>query len=108
MDRDTSDDVSRRQREKPTPTGPRAREEIALAEAVAQFRKLANLHDACPDRSLVDYAFGAGEEKTGAEDVREAATALETARRATIDPRDAPEVGSGRGEAVDVRSELLS
>ncbi len=86
--------------DKPTPTGPLAREEVALAGAVARFRKLANLHDASPDVSIVGFAHTGGAALTGAEDVRDAAYALETAMKAAI--------GSGRGEAVDVRSDLLS
>ena len=92
----------------PTPTGPLAREEIALADAVARFRKLANLHDASPDVSIIAYAHTKGAALTGAEGVRDAAYALETAVRATIAPEEDSATGSGRGEAVDVRSDLLS
>ena len=92
----------------PTPTGPLAAEEIALAEAVERFRKLANLHDASPDVALVGFAHTKGAALTGAEGVRDAAYALETAVRATIAPEEDSATGSGRGEAVDVRSDLLS
>ncbi len=85
--------------DKPTPTGPLAAEQIALADAVARFRKLANLHDASPDVSIIAYAHTKGAALTGAEGVRDAAYALETAVKAAI--------GSGRGAAVDVRSKFL-
>jgi len=90
-----------------TPTDPL---ETALANAVKRFRRLANLHDASPDVALVAFAHTNGAALAGAEDVRDAAYKLETAVRATIDPREASgqEPGSGRGSMVDVRSELLS
>jgi hypothetical protein len=85
-------------------------EERRLVNAVKRFRRLANLHDASADSALVAYAFGAGKGLAGAEGVRSAAIALETAARATIDPREASgqEPGAGRGSVVDVRSRLLS
>jgi hypothetical protein len=90
-----------------TPTDPL---ETALANAVKRFRKLGNLHDASADSAIVRYAFGVGKDLIGAEGIRAAAIALETAARATIDPREASgqEPGGGRGAAVEVRSELLS
>ena len=105
------------------PTDPR---EIALANAVKRFRKIANLHDSSHDSAIVRFAFEGGAEFTGSEGVRAAALALdpdrpregvgdaiqalETARRATIDRREASRQGTGAedGGVNEVRSELLS
>lgn len=53
---------------------------LTLGDALVRFRRMANLHDNAPDGALIIFAWGAGNQRAGAQWVRECAAELDRLR----------------------------